>query len=66
VPAAAKATAGRARQFATVGAVVVTGFLCGWQATGVAGGAFLGVALGAGISPAVFRRRPDPPRRRLR
>jgi len=51
----------RARQLAPVGAVAVTGFLCGWQATGIIGGSVMAVALGAGVCPAVFRS-PGPPR----
>jgi hypothetical protein len=71
-----------ARQFVTVGAVAVTGFPPGWQATGIAGGAIVAVASApasarrssaaaasppsAGVCPAVFRRREVPQRRSVR
>ena len=55
---------GRARQVAAVGAVALTGFLCGWQATGVTGGAVMAGALAAGVFPAVFRDRREPAWRR--
>jgi hypothetical protein len=54
----------KARRIATAGAVAVTGFRCGWQATGVTGGAVMAAALAAGVSPAVFTDRREPLRRR--
>ena len=54
----------QARRIATVGAVALTGFLSGWQATGVTGGAVMAAALAAGVSPAVFADRREPLRRR--
>jgi len=56
----------RTRQIGTVGAVAATGFLCGWQATGITGGAVTAVALGAGVCPAVFRHGPGAAWRRHR
>jgi hypothetical protein len=42
------------KKLAVVGVVVVIGFVCGWSATGATGGAVTAIALGAGISAAVF------------
>lgn len=42
------------KKVAVVGVVVVIGFICGWSATGVTGGVVTAIALGAGVSAAVF------------
>jgi len=47
---------GLTRKVVVVAASVTVGFLCGWSALGIAGGASLAVALGAGAAAAVFRR----------
>jgi hypothetical protein len=42
------------KKLAVVGVVVAIGFVCGWSATGATGGLVTAVALGAGVSAAVF------------
>lgn len=39
---------------ATLTAVLVVGFLCGWSATGLIGGILLALALGAGVAVPIF------------
>jgi hypothetical protein len=58
---------GRAgRTLATAAAVAATGFLCGWSALGLTGGAVLAVGLCAGVAVRLFysHGRPCPLRRR--
>lgn len=42
------------RKCATLGAVLVVAFLCGWSATGLTGGVATAAALGAGVAVVLF------------
>jgi hypothetical protein len=42
------------RKCATLAAVIIVAFLCGWTATGLTGGFVLALALGAGTAVPVF------------
>lgn len=42
------------RKCATLAAVIIVGFLCGWSASGLTSGVVLALALGAGIAAPVF------------
>lgn len=55
-----------ARKLGIVAAVVATGFLCGWSATGTTGGVVLAIALGAGVAVSVFGSEPGTCLPRLR
>jgi hypothetical protein len=55
------------RKLATAAATAATGFLCGWSALGLTGGAVLAVALCAGVAVPLFRGqgKPCPLRHRI-
>lgn len=54
-----KSDGGRlARKLGIVAAATVTGFLCGWSATGAVGGVVLAAAVGAGVGVSVSRAAP--------
>ncbi len=42
------------RKCATLAAVIIVAFVCGWSAIGLTGGFVMAVALGAGSAVAVF------------
>lgn len=42
------------RKCATLAAVIIVAFVCGWSATGLTGGFVLALALGAGSAVEVF------------
>jgi hypothetical protein len=54
------------RKLTTAAAVAATGFLCGWSALGLTGGAVLALALCAGTAVPLFynQRKPCPLRHR--
>jgi len=42
------------RKVATLAAVIIVAFLCGWSATGLTGGVVFALALGAGVAVPLF------------
>jgi hypothetical protein len=43
-----------ARKYATLAAVIIVAFLCGWSAMGLPAGLVLAIALGAGVTAPIF------------
>ncbi|MGH3304064.1 MAG: hypothetical protein ACRDOK_20780 [Streptosporangiaceae bacterium] len=56
--AAGPASTRLARTIAVISAVAAVGFLCGWSALGIGGGAGFAVALSAGVAVPVLRSGP--------